>query len=279
MQVSTPQTLIAQISDLHIKPVGQRAYQRVDTAAAAARCIKELNRFLPRPDFVVIFRDLVDSPSKEAYYHLLALLSPLEIPFAAVPGTHDDRVMRAALPGGYARPSGALHSLRAIGHVDVVLLDSTTPGRDYGTLGAESLAWLAGVLAASPSRPALLFIHHPPFVTGIRHMDVQNLRDAGELAAVVQRHPRVRLVAAGHVHRATLTNFVGTSATICPAPNHAVALDLDARLPPSFMIEPPAFHLHAWIPGNGLGMVVTHWVPIGDFEGPHRFFNDHGELL
>jgi hypothetical protein len=37
--------------------------------------------------------------------------------------------------------------------------------------------------------------------------------------------------------------------------------------------------LHAWIPGNGLGTVVTHWVPIGDFEGPHRFFNDHGELL
>ena len=280
MQTSTPRALIAQISDLHIKPVGLRAYRQVDTAAALARCIKELNRFLPRPDFVVISGDLVDAPSKEAYDHLLALLSPLEIPFAAVPGNHDDRaLMRAALPDGYARPSGALHSLRAIGHVDVILLDSTTPGRDYGTLGAESLAWLERVLAASPSRPALLFMHHPPFVTGIRHMDVQNLRDAGELAAVVRRHPRVRLVAAGHVHRATLTNFVGTAATICPAPNHAVALDLDARLPPSFTIEPPAFHLHAWIPGNGLRMLVTHWVPIGDFEGPHRFFNDHGELL
>ena len=46
-----PRALIAQISDLHIKPVRQRAYQRVDTAAALARCIKELNRFLPRPDF------------------------------------------------------------------------------------------------------------------------------------------------------------------------------------------------------------------------------------
>jgi 3',5'-cyclic AMP phosphodiesterase CpdA len=110
-------------------------------------------------------------------------------------------------------------------------------------------------------------------------MDVQNLRDAGDLAAIVRRHPRVRLVAAGHVHRAALTNFVGAAATICPAPNHAVALDLDARLLPSFTIEPPAFHLHAWFPGDGLGTVVTHWVPIGDFEGPYRFFNDHGELL
>ena len=51
MQTSTPRALIAQISDLHIKPVGLRAYRQVDTAAALARCIKELNRFLPRPDF------------------------------------------------------------------------------------------------------------------------------------------------------------------------------------------------------------------------------------
>jgi 3',5'-cyclic-AMP phosphodiesterase len=278
--MSTPRMLIAQISDLHIKPAGQRAYRRVDTAAALARCIKELNRFVPRPDFVVISGDLVDAPSKQAYDNLVALLSPLAIPFAAVPGNHDDRdLMRAALPGGYASASGAMHSLRTVRDVDVVLLDSTTPGRDYGTLDVESLAWLESVLAASSSRAALLFMHHPPFATGIGHMDVQNLRNAGDLAAILRRHSRVRLVAAGHVHRATLTNFAGAAATICPAPNHAVALDLDARLPPSFTIEPPAFHLHAWFPDDGLGTVVTHWVPIGDFDGPHRFFDDGGELL
>jgi 3',5'-cyclic-AMP phosphodiesterase len=272
--------LIAQISDLHIKPVGQRAYRRVDTAAALARCIKELNRFVPRPDLVIISGDLVDAPSKQAYDNLVALLLPLEIPFAAVPGNHDDRdLMRAALPGGYAWPSGAMHSSRTVGDVDVVLLDSTVPARDYGNLDVESLAWLESVLAASSSRPALLFMHHPPFATGIGHMDVQNLRNAGDFAAILRQHSRVRLVAAGHVHRATLTSFAGAAATICPAPNHAVTLDLDARLPPSFTIEPPAFHLHAWFPDDAFGTVVTHWVPIGDFDGPHRFFDDGGELL
>jgi hypothetical protein len=58
-----------------------------------------------------------------------------------------------------------------------------------------------------------------------------------------------------------------------------VALDLDARLPPSFKIEPPAFHLHAWFAGDGFGHVVTHWVPIGDFDGPHPFFAGDGTLL
>ena len=278
---SSPQrVLVAQISDLHIKPVGMRAYRRVDTAAALARCVKELNRFTPRPDLVVISGDLVDAPSQSAYEHLLQLLAPLEIPFAAAPGNHDDRdLMRAALPDGYASQSGALNSLRAIGALDAVLVDSMTPGRDYGTLERETLVWLEAVLAAAPRRPALLFLHHPPFVTGIEHMDVQNLRNAGELAAILQRHRRVRLVAAGHVHRAVATNFAGASATICPAPNHAVALDLEARLPPSFNIEPPAFHLHVWSAGEDFGSVVTHWVPIGDFDGPHRFHDDHGQLL
>ena len=277
---SDARVLIAQISDLHIKPVGLLAYQRIDTAAALARCIKSLNQFTPQPDLVVISGDLVDAPSKPAYDHLLQLLSALEIPFAAIPGNHDDReLMRAALPDGYARATGPLHATRVVGDVDVVLINSIMPGRDYGMLEADSLAWLDDVLAAAPTRPALLFMHHPPFRTGIEHMDVQNLRNAGDLAATLRRHRRARLVAAGHVHRAALTSFAGAAATICPAPNHAVALDLDARLPPSFTIEPPAFHLHVWLPGKEFGTFVTHWVPIGDFEGPHRFFDDRGQLL
>ena len=278
-QSSRPRALIAQISDLHVKPVGVLAYQRVDTAAALERCVRELNRFTPRPDLVVISGDLVDSPSKEAYDHLTRLLTPLELPFAAIPGNHDDRdLMRTALPQQYASSRGALHSAREVGGIDVVLIDSVTPGEDHGALDADSLAWLETVLSTSTTRPALLFLHHPPFVTGIAHMDLHNLRNAGDLAAILRRHRRARLVAAGHVHRATLTNFAGVAATICPAPNHAVALDLDERLPASFTIEPPAFHLHVWSAGDDFGAVVTHWVPIGDFDGPHRFFDDRGAL-
>jgi 3',5'-cyclic-AMP phosphodiesterase len=275
-----PRALIAQISDVHVKPMGVLAYRRVDTAAALARCVKELNRLTPRPDLVVISGDLVDSPSKEAYDHLIRLLTPLELAFAAIPGNHDDRdLMRAALPQAYALPRGALHSVREVGGLDVVLIDSVTPGENYGTLDADGLAWLEAVLSASTTRPALLFLHHPPFATGIAHMDVQNLRNAGDLGAILRRHRRARLVAAGHIHRPVLTSFAGIAATICPAPNHAVALDLDARLPPSFTIEPPAFHLHVWSPGEDFGAVVTHWVPIGDFDGPHRFFDAGRTLL
>jgi 3',5'-cyclic AMP phosphodiesterase CpdA len=125
----------------------------------------------------------------------------------------------------------------------------------------------------------LLFLHHPPFRTGIEHMDVQNLLNAADLAPIIRRHPRVQLVAAGHVHRATLTTFAGVAATICPAPNHAVDLDLGELREPSFKVEPPAFHLHVRFPDEAFGRTVTHQVPIGQFDGPHPFFGPDGELL
>jgi Icc protein len=273
--------LIAQISDLHIKAPGALAYGRVDTAAALARCIETLNRFSPRPDLVVISGDLVDTPAPEEYDHLMTLLAPLQIPFAAIPGNHDDRALtRAALPDQpYAQREGALNLARAVGDLDILLIDSSVPGKHHGELDAATLAWLEMRLAATPTRPAMLFVHYPPFVTGITHMDALNLRNADTLAAILRRHPRALLVAAGHVHRATLANFAGVAATICPAPSHAVALDLAARMPISFTIEPPAFHLHVWFPGGGFGNVVTHWVPIGEFDGPLPFFGNDGKLL
>jgi Icc protein len=272
---------IAQISDLHIKPPGQLAYGRVDTAKALERCVAALNAFEPAPDFVVISGDLADTPVAEEYDYLLQLLAPLKLPFAGIPGNHDRReLMRAAFPNAaYASSSGPLNQKIAVGELDLLLLDSSVPGKPHGALDAPTLQWLDTMLRSSVDRPALVFLHHPPFLAGIWHMDRQNLADAAELATVIRRHPRVQLVATGHIHRAALTMFAGVPCTICPAPNHAVDLDLDHLREPSFKVEPPAFHLHSWFAGEGFGHVVTHQVPIGTFDGPHPFFGPDGKLL
>jgi 3',5'-cyclic AMP phosphodiesterase CpdA len=279
--MSSKPICIAQISDLHIKREGQLAYGRVDTAQALARCVAALNGFDPAPDFVVISGDLADTPTEDEYEHLKQLLALLKLPFAGIPGNHDARdLMRAAFPDqSYATPSGALNQKVELGELDLLLLDSSVPGKPHGELDEHTLQWLETALAASDGRSALVFMHHPPFETGIWHMDRQNLRNADDLAGIVRRHPRVRLIATGHVHRATLTTFEGRACTICPAPNHAVDLDLGHLREPSFKVEPPAFHLHTSFPGEGFGRVVTHQVPIGEFDGPHPFFGPDGKLL
>jgi 3',5'-cyclic-AMP phosphodiesterase len=280
MSMPSKPVFIAQISDLHIKRPGSLAYGRVDTAAALERCVAALNELRPKPDLVVISGDLADTPSAEEYAHLKRLLEPLDLPFVGIPGNHDSReLMRAALPQAYAFASGPLNQHVATGGLDLVLLDSSVPGKPHGELDAPTLQWLEATLASAPDRPALLFLHHPPFETGIWHMDRQNLRNAAELEPMVRRHPRARLIATGHIHRATLAMFAGVATTICPAPNHAVDLDLAQLREPSFKVEPPAFHLHCWYWGEGFGSIVTHQVPIGHFDGPHPFFGADGKLL
>ena len=272
---------IAQISDLHIKPPGILAYGKVDTAKALERCVAALNAFVPTLDFVVISGDLADTPNTEEYDYLKRLLAPLKLPFAGIPGNHDSReLMRAAFPDAApAFSSGALNRKIEIGELDLLLLDSSVSGKPHGLLEPPTLHWLEQMLSSSASRPALLFLHHPPFIAGIWHMDRQNLRNASELADIVRRHPRVRLIATGHLHRAIVAIFAGVPCTICPAPNHAVDLDLAHLRQPSFRIEQPAFHLHTWFPDEGGGHLVTHQVPIGEFDGPHPFFAADGRLL
>src|SRR5438876_4380994 len=222
--MSAKPVLISQISDLHIKAPGVLAYGRVDTASALQRCVAALNAFTPKPDLVVISGDLADTPMAEEYEYLKRLLTPLTLAFVGIPGNHDSReLMRVAFPRpAYAFPAGPLNQRVEIGRLDLVLLDSSVPGRPHGELDAPTLQWLEATLASSPDRPALLFLHHPPFKTGIGHMDRQFLLNAGDLAAVVKRHPRTQLIAAGQAHRAILTMFAGIPSTICPPPNHAV---------------------------------------------------------
>ena len=271
--------LVAQISDLHIKRPGEIAYRKIDTAAALTRCIETLHALSPRPSIVVVTGDLVDTPAPEEYKHLARLLAPLDLPLAVIPGNHDSHAtLRAAFPAQpYVHAEGALDFALALEELDLIMMDSSVPGAPHGELGRETLAWLDLMLTRNAQRPALLFLHHPPFLTGIEHMDRQNLRNAQELAAVVQRHARVRLVTAGHVHRSTHSMFAGVPASICPAPNHAVALDLCAALPPSLKVEPPGLHLQAWDRRDK--RLVTHYVPIGEFDGPYPFFATDGRQL
>src|SRR5260370_19551651 len=128
--MSPKPALIAQISDLHIKPPDRLAYRRVDTAAALAQCVAALNEFTPKPGLVVISGDLADTPTAEEYEHLKRLLAPLKLPFVSIPGNHDSReMMRAAFPrAAYAFVSGPLHQRVETGGLDLVLLASSVAG-------------------------------------------------------------------------------------------------------------------------------------------------------
>lgn len=270
--------LIAQVSDPHIKLPGRLAYKTVDTAQMLRACVRELQSLKQQPDLVLLTGDLVDLGNAQEYAHLREILSPLRQRIVVVPGNHDERAaMREAFAdGGYFEEGEFLnfaidddYPLRLIG------LDTVIPGKGGGELCERRLDWLDRTLARMPRAPTMILMHHPPFRTGIGHMDKLGLRGADAFAKVVSRHPQVELIACGHLHRTIRATVGGRPALTCPSPAHQVALDIDPDAPSAFRMEPPGFMLHWW---NGSGL-VSHTATIGQFAGPFPFFDSRGRLI
>lgn len=269
--------LIAQITDLHITLPGRRCYQRVDTAPYLVAAVEELAALDPQPDVVLVTGDLVDLALPEEYATLRRLLAPIRQPLYLVPGNHDARapLVEAFADHAYLPREGFLNYAIEDWPLRLIGLDTLVPGEGGGALCAERLAWLEKTLAARPDSPTLIFMHHPPFATGLSAMDKIGLRGAEDFAAILQRHPQVQLVTAGHLHRPIVRRFAGTLAATCPSTAHQVTLNLTPGAPSSFTLEPPGFQLHLWRDGA----LVSHTHVIGRYEGPYPFFEEDGKMI
>lgn len=277
--------LIAQISDFHLKPPGALAYKVADTAAALRRAVDHLNRRIPRPGAVLITGDLVDEGAAESYGLLQEILSGLAVPFFMVPGNHDHKGrLRGAFPAhaylaGIDEPDGRQAMCYCIDDFPLRLvgIDSVIPGEHGGGLTPNRLEWLDRVLAARPGTPTLVFMHHPPFASGIGHMDGEIFIRHRELADVLRRHPQVERLTCGHIHRAISRRFGGTVATVSPGIGMQLDLDLRPEAPSVFVMEPEGFLLHTLTDLWGDRTLLTHVGTIPDPPGgygpTHPFFD------
>jgi 3',5'-cyclic-AMP phosphodiesterase len=261
--------LVVQISDFHIVEPGHRLAGAVDTASYLRAAVEHLNNMRPAPDAVLATGDLVNDGSSAEYEHLRRLLAPLQWPVWLMPGNHDDRdALRAAFPEHAELGDDGYVQFVIDGPVRVVALDSLRVGEAGGRLDDGQLAWLDGVLSAEPTTSTVVALHHPPFLTGIDHMDAMALDpdDAVALGTVVARHPQVERIQCGHLHRTIVRLWYGTIAATAPGVAHAVYLDLLGG-PAAWNREPPACTLHWWTPTTGL---VTHVQAIGTYP-PTRY--------
>jgi 3',5'-cyclic AMP phosphodiesterase CpdA len=272
--------LIAQISDAHIKARGKSAYRVVDTASCLRHCIGHIIRSDPQPDVVLFTGDLTDGGTPEEFEHVRDILRPLAIPCFAIPGNHDDRAaMLTAMPENCWNQPGTEFIQYAIEDYPVRLvgLDTLIPNSGNGSLCDWRLGWLESTLATRPNEPTILFMHHPPFSTGIGHMDALGLLEGQErFADIVSRNRQIERIVCGHVHRPVSMLFHGTMATISPSTAHQTVLDLRVGGPDEFVLEPPGYNLHNWLPGIGL---VTHQAVVGTYPGPFPYYNPDGTLV
>ena len=263
--------IIAQLTDLHVRPEGVPAYRVAETNMLVERALRTVGALRPAPDAVIITGDLTDC-GLAAEYRLLAGLLARHLPMAvyAVPGNHDRReVMLAHLPGT-RHTAGFVQYATDLGPVQLVMLDTVVPGAGHGELGADRLAWLDEARGGW-AKPTLIGMHHPPFDIGIGHMDAIKLQDADAFVAVIARHPHVERIVCGHHHRPVVTRVAGAVASIAPSVAHQVEFDLAPESAAAFVLEPPAYQLHLWSEPGGF---VSHTVLVERFPGPFPFLED-----
>ena len=263
--------LLAQISDLHVRPDGQLYKGVVDSNRMLQDAIAHLHGLDPRPDLVLITGDLVDEGDPAEYAALRALLARCELPYLLIPGNHDSRdALRDAFSGhDYLPARGAPMNYVIDEHpVRIVAFDTTVPGEHHGDVDASSLAWLAGTLDDGRGRPTVIIMHHPPFACGIPYLDKYMCRGAPRLAETVARFDNIERVLCGHVHRPMQLRWAGTIVCACPSTATQIALRLRPDAAPASYCEPPACLLHWWQPGTAM---ITHTSYIGRFDGPYGF--------
>jgi 3',5'-cyclic-AMP phosphodiesterase len=208
---------------------------------------------------VLVSGDLAEHAADVEYEQVLEQLAPLRAPIFVLPGNHDDRAAlrrHFAVPGVDDEP---VQYAADLGPLRLVVIDTTRPGEHPGTLDEQRLAWLDAELAAAPGAPTVLAMHHPPLSSGIPAMDEVGLPVAHRraLAEVVERHPQVLRIVAGHMHRTITADLAGRA--VLAAPSTYLQSRLDFHMDEiTLAAEPPGFAVHALLDGE----LISHVQPI-----------------
>ena len=263
---------ILQLSDLHLRGDGTLSFQVVDTRTWLDHAAAHLRSLIRKPDAIVITGDLADSGDEHAYHMVREALTPLGVPVYAVPGNHDRRDRMRSILGDWCPAEEAMAPYLcfgvSIGETRLIMMDSMAPGSHSGHTPPAVTDFLRRELQALNGQHPLVFLHHPPFLSGLGAMD-EPFEAAETFEAVLRDFPNVRLCC-GHLHRPLMTQWAGCLALTAPSVSMQIDLDLSPEGGDTFRMETPGYMLHHW---NGY-VWNSHVCQIPcapTFSGPHPF--------
>jgi 3',5'-cyclic-AMP phosphodiesterase len=231
--------MLAQLSDPHIRLDD-------DSAAALERAVAAVAALDPAPDAVVVSGDIADTGDPREYALARELLQRLTMPVHVLPGNHDDVPALEAVFGPVECEVDA-------GPLRLVTVDSTIPGEGAGRIPVARLGpRLAG------DAPTIIAMHHAPLLTAVTPMDRLGVseHDRYALAALLERHPQVKRIVAGHLHRSIVGAVAGVPVFTCPGVNRQLELDFVTQDELTSNGDPPAYALHLLLGGE----VTSHLV-------------------
>lgn len=267
--------LIAQITDIHVGFASDEQPEKLNLARFRATLARLMNG-PNRPDLLVLSGDITDHGDAESFAKTTEMLRDCPFPIMPLVGNHDSREgLLGAFPQVQAADGGFLHYVIEAGlGLRIICLDTLEDGRHGGAFCEARANWLSARLAEAPDVPTLIFMHHPPVVSGIDWMDpAPDEAWIIRLRAVLTGQHQVQAIHCGHLHRQITTSFAGIPLGVTPSVAPLVAMDLtpiNKDIPDSrelITAEPPTYALHRW---DGASL-VSHYERVGDWQVLARF--------
>ncbi len=233
------------ISDPHICEPGEKIIG-LDPKSRFERVLNAATTAHPDATALILLGDLTHNGLAAEYEVLHSILEKKTIPVIPMLGNHDRReTFREIFTSTKTDENGFLqYAIDLPGH-RVITLD-TLDGPPYddvhhsGRLCPDRMTWLARALAGSEDRMPLVFMHHPPFETGIVGMDNINLTDGHAVLTLIAAKRRAHLFC-GHVHRTISGSTQGVPWTIFKSSAHQGVLDLETNDSSLSVDEPGAY--------------------------------------
>lgn len=254
------------LTDTHV--IGEGELYGQDPAARLRAAVASINAEHSDAAFVALTGDMTHWGDTAAYVRFAREIKELDMPLHLIVGNHDDTAsFGVAFPEIPRDESGFVQSGFETQFGRFLLLDTKNPETHAGAYCPARQVWLTRELDQT-NGPVVLFMHHPPFKTGIASMDRIMLQDAEAFYDIVAPHKaRIRHLFFGHVHRAIFGNWRGISYSCMRGLNHQVALELNGaadRIAANF--EPPAYGVVTLSDDQ----VTVHFHDFSD--GSDRFF-------
>lgn len=220
-------TRVLHVSDLHLS--SSHDHEGVDPDRSLGSVL-DACAHLDGLAAVLATGDIADDGSAEAYRRAHAALSAFAGDRGAhlfmTTGNHDDRSRFTEVLGhghfapdgsssGRAGPRGRICASTTSAELRIVTLDSLVPGRWFGRLGTEQLAWLRSILDAEPDLPTVIGFHHPPITLDVEIQRRVCLEDRDELASTL-RHGNPVAVLCGHFHQQVSGQLAGVPTWVTP---------------------------------------------------------------
>lgn len=190
---------ILHITDLHLFANKSSHFLGINPYESLHAVIEQIKKKQQQPDLIIVTGDFSQDFSAESYELAKELIKKINYPIFAIPGNHDNPIFFK----DFLHASGMVCTNRKIINDNwcLILLDTQSPGKVYGSLSAEELNFLEKELTANQSLFTIVFLHHHVLPTKCSWLNKIGLTNADEFLQLVTNIKGTKLVICGHIHQ------------------------------------------------------------------------------